>query len=78
MHLVTIQKAEDIVLDDEETDEVDESEVNYLLPTTKVEEAAQCIPCSAFVYDPATGTGHVVYAAQSNVILAYDIITDRL
>ena len=75
---ITIQKAQDIVLDDEETDEVDESEVNYLLPTTKVEEAAQCVPCSAFVYDPATGTGHVVYAAQSNVVLAYDIITDRL
>ena len=75
---ITIQKAEDIVLDDEETDEVDESLANYLLPTDIILETPSCRPCSAYVYDPATGTGHVVYVAQSTSVVAYDIATDRL
>ena len=64
--------------DDEETDEVDESLVNYLLPTDRIDDAAQCYPCCAYVYDPATGTGHVIYAAQSLYVLAYDITTTVL
>ena len=77
---ITIQKAdpEYIVLDDEETDEVDESAANYLLPSSKFDECGSCGPCSAFVFDPASATGHVIYAAQSSVVCAYDIITDRL
>ena len=75
---ITIQKAENLVEDDPETDEVDESLVNYLLPTDRIDDAAQCYPCCAYVYDPATGTGHVVYAAQSLYVLAYDITTTVL
>ena len=77
---ITIQKAdpEEIVLDDEETEDIDESLANYLLTTDIIEGAAACAPCSAFVYDPSTGTGHVVYAAQSNSVVAYDITTERL
>ncbi len=75
---ITIQKAENIVEDDPETDEVDEYEANYLLPTDRIDDAAQCYPCCAYVYDPATGTGHVVYAAQSSAVLAYDIVTTVL
>ena len=75
---ITIQKAEEVAYDDEETEEVDESAANYLLPTVRVEDTAQCRPCSAYVYDPATGTGHVVYAAQNAKVLAFDLITDRL
>lgn len=75
---VTIQRASNIVEDDLATDEVDESEVNYLLKTQRIDNAAACWPCSAYVYDPATGTGHVVVAAQSAAVLAYDIVTERL
>ena len=75
---ITIQKAEDLVIDDEETDEIDESEANYLLSSDKIEDAGQCVPCSAYVYDPVSGTGHVLYTAQSSVVAAWDLITDRL
>ncbi len=75
---ITVQKATDLVEDDEETDEVDESMANYLLPTDIIEGAASCAPCCAYVFDPATRTGHIVYAAQSKVVVAYDITTEVL
>ena len=75
---ITVQKAEDVAIDDEETEDVDESAVNYLLPTDMIEGAASCAPCSAYVYDPATLTGHIVYAAQSAKVVAYDIVTTIL
>lgn len=79
---ITIQKAEDIVLDDEETDEVDESVVNYLLRTDKIEEtgssAVPAVPSSAYVLDPESGTGHIVYSVLNFRIVTFDLITTRL
>lgn len=75
---ITVQKAEDVAVDDEETEDVNEAEANYLLPTDMIEGAASCAPCSAYVYDPATLTGHIVYAAQSAKVVAYDIVTKIL
>lgn len=75
---ITVQKAEDVAVDDEETEDVDESASNYLLPTDMIEGAASCAPCSAYVYDPATLTGHIVYAAQAAKVVAYDIVTTIL
>ena len=75
---ITIQKADNLMEDDEETDEVDESLVNYLLPTDRIGDAAQCYPCSAYVYDKANGVGHVIYSApayQNGKMLAIDIIS---
>lgn len=75
---ITVQKADNIVLDDEETDEIDESAQNYLLKTDIIEGADQCAPCCAYVLDPATGTGHIVYASQAAKVVAYDITTEIL
>lgn len=75
---ITVQKATDLVEDDEETDEVDESISNYLLPTDQIEGAAACAPCCAYVYDRDTRTGHIVYIAQNLSAVAYDITTTIL
>ena len=75
---ITIQKATDLIEDDEDTEDIDESRQNYLLTTDIVAGAASCYPCSAYVYDPVSGTGHIVYLAQSSVAVAYDIKTTRL
>ena len=75
---ITIQKATNLVEDDEATDEVDESEANYYLSTDIIPATAQCYPCCAYVYDPATLTGHVIYLSQSLVAAAYDILTEIL
>ena len=75
---ITIQKADNILEDDDTTDDVDESEANYFLPTQKIDGAASCYPAGAYVYDPATGVGHVLVASQSSVVVAYDMISDRI
>lgn len=75
---ITIQKANNLTEDDEATEDVDESKQNYLLETDIIEGAAQCYPCCAYVYDPATGTGHVIYLSQSSAAVAYDIKTNRI
>ena len=75
---ITIQKADNLVEDDDTTDDVDESEANYFLPTQKIEETAASFPSGAYVYDPASGTGHVLVAAQPLCVVAYDMITDRI
>ena len=79
---VTVQKAENIVEDDEETDEIDESLANYLLTTDMIEQAASGekvnAPCSAYVYDPSITTGHIIVASQNIKVLAYDIVTTIL
>ena len=79
---ITVQKAENIVEDDEETDDKDESLANYLLPTDMIEQAASGAitnaPCSAYVYDPSITTGHIIVASQNIKVLAYDIVTTIL
>lgn len=75
---ITVQKANNLVDDNEATDEVDESLANYLLPTDIIEGAASCAPCCAYVYDRDTRTGHIVYISQSKVAVAYDITTTIL
>jgi hypothetical protein len=75
---ITIQKANNLTEDDAATEDVDESKQNYLLETDIIEGAAQCYPCCAYVYDPATGTGHVIYLSQSSAAVAYDIKTNRI
>ncbi|MBO4465421.1 MAG: DUF5018 domain-containing protein [Bacteroidales bacterium] len=79
---ITVQRADNIVEDDPETDEVDESTVNYLLPTDRIDDVASgavaTYPCSAYVFDPATRTGHIVMASQNYKVLAYDITTTIL
>ena len=75
---ITVQKAEDVAVDDEETEDVDESASNYLLPTDMIEGAASCAPCSAYVFDPGKGVGHIVYASQNVKMVAYDLSTEIL
>lgn len=75
---ITVQRANNIVEDDEETDEVDEYEQNYLLPTDIITDASECAPHSAYVYNPSTGTGHIIYVAGSQYVLRYDITTTIL
>ncbi len=75
---ITIQKADNLVEDDDTTDDVDESDANYFLPTQIIEQAASCYPSGAYVFDPATGTGHVLVASQASCVVSYDMITDRI
>ncbi|MBP5488632.1 MAG: DUF5018 domain-containing protein [Bacteroidales bacterium] len=72
---ITVQKADNLVEDDPDTDEIDESESNYLLPTDRINDASQCYPCCAYVFDPAAGIGHIIYLSQSAYVLAYDLST---
>ena len=55
-----------------------ESDANYFLPTQIIEQAASCYPSGAYVFDPATGTGHVLVASQASCVVSYDMITDRI
>ena len=75
---ITIQKADNIVEDDDTTDDKDESKDNYFLPTWQIADAASCYPSGAYVYDPATGTGHVLVGSQASCVVAFDMITDRI
>lgn len=75
---ITIQKADNIVEDDDTTDDIDESEANYFLPTYQITDAAASYPSSAYVYDPASGTGHVLVDSQLTKITAFDMLTDRI
>lgn len=75
---VTIQRGDSYVEDDEETDEVDESAVNYLLPTDRIEGGQHNPPCSAYVYDPVTGTGHVIFETMGGIVVSYDLTTTIL
>lgn len=75
---ITIQKADNVAVDDPDTEDVDESESNYLLPTDMIENSGETYPCSAYVYDPATGTGHVICLAQSAAAVRYDLVTETL
>lgn len=75
---ITIQKADNVAVDDPDTEDVDESESNFLLPTDIIEATPSTYPCSAYVYDPATGTGHVICLAQSAVAVRYDLVTETL
>lgn len=75
---ITVQKANNLVEDDLDTDEVDESLVNYLMISDQIDGAGSCAPCSAYVLDPATRTGHIVVAAQSTKVRLYDITTEIL
>ena len=75
---ITVQKANNLTEDNEDTDEVDESMANYLLPTDIIEEAGSCAPCCAYVYDRDTRTGHIIYISQSQKAVAYDITTTIL
>ncbi len=75
---ITIQKTENLVEDDSDTEDVDESLSNYLLQTDQVAGADAAYPCAAYVYDPATGTGHVIYLAMAKVALRYDLVTETI
>ena len=75
---ITIQKADNIVEDDDTTDDKDESEANYFLPTYQIPDASEIFPSSAYVYDPASGTGHVLVDSQLTKITAFDMLTDRI
>ncbi|MGN1226914.1 MAG: hypothetical protein ACI4TL_06740, partial [Candidatus Cryptobacteroides sp.] len=75
---ITIQKADNLVEDDDTTDDIDESAANYFLPTWQIADAAAAYPSGAYVYDPATGTGHVLVASQNTCVVAFDMITDRI
>lgn len=75
---ITIQKADNVAVDDPDTEDVDEAESNFLLLTDMIEATPSTFPCSAYVYDPATGTGHVICLAQSAAAVRYDLVTETL
>lgn len=75
---ITVQRANNIVEDNPATENKDESSVNYLLGTSMIEDTGSCAPCSAYLYDPLTRTGHIIYASQNRKVVAYDITTTIL
>lgn len=76
---ITIQKADNLVEDDPETEDIDEYEANYLLPTAMEDGGGDNNPVSsAYVLDPATGVGHVIFVANGMDVCRYDLVTTIL
>lgn len=70
---ITIQKAENIVEDDPETEMVNEYVVNYLLDYRNAKGGQNAPPSSAYVFDPASGIGHIIYNANGANVLSFEL-----
>ena len=76
---ITIQKAENIVEDDPETDMNNEYVVNYLLDSYRNSKGSQYAPpSSAYVYDSAASVGHIIYNANGSNVMAFDLSSSIL